>query len=179
MSNTYKGVLRNVYYAPRKIIVAQGRRLEFIEGVATGIPEYTAKLLQRQNILSEITPEFEVEAPVLAEEQVTVAPVVEEVVEEEVVEEAVEEAVAEEAVEELTEEVAEEEPIVEEEEIPAEEEPSMEFEPVEGNEETSDGLLTRSEVQEMYERLGTWTAVAEDLDVSTTTLKKYRDELGL
>jgi len=183
MAVKYTGILRSVYSGPRRMIDSLGRRIEFIDGVAHGIPEYVAQHLLRQNLVSEIIPEVDeddvvvvpvVDEPVVVEEAVIEDEVVEEpVVEEEVVEEPV---VEEEIVEEP---VVEEEPAVEEEEIPAEEEPSMEFEPVEDNPETSDGVLTRSEVQDLYDRLGTWTAVAEELDISTTTLRKYRDELGL
>lgn len=207
MAVKYTGILRSVYSGPRRMIDSLGRRIEFIDGVAHGIPEYVAQHLLRQNLVSEIIPEVDedevvvapvVEEPVV-EDEVAEEPVVEEevveepVVEDEVVEDpVVEEDVAEEPVveEEVAEEpiveedvaeepVAEEEVAVEEEEISAEEEPSMEFEPVEDNPETSDGVLTRSEVQDLYDRLGTWTAVAEELDISTTTLRKYRDELGL
>ena len=172
MVRTYTGILRGVYSAPRKMIVSLGRRIDFVDGVASGIPENVATHLLNQKVLTEIIPEFETQVveeptPVVVEEPTPV--VVEEptpVVVEDVIEEAVEEVIEETA--ESTED-----------ENPAQEEPSIEFDPVEGNQETSDGLLSRSDIEELYDRLGTWTAVAEELDISTTTLRKYRDELGL
>lgn len=161
MVRTYTGILRGVYSAPRKMIVSLGRRIDFVDGVASGIPENVATHLLNQKVLTEIIPEFETQVveeptPVVVEEPTPV-----------VVEDVIEEAV-EEVIEETTED-----------ENPAQEEPSIEFDPVEGNQETSDGLLSRSDIEELYDRLGTWTAVAEELDISTTTLRKYRDELGL
>lgn len=197
MQKTYTGILRDVYYAPRRRFAVKGYRIEAFEGVAKGVPEYPATVLLRQNIFSEIIPEFEEnteeETSVFSEVVETTSGEVVEDVEESVSEEEeeldeVETSTAEETVEEV-EEVAEEEEVeelAEEEQVETQpeeetlpEEPYMEFDPVEGNEETSDGLLTKSEVEELYERLGTWSAVAEDLDISTTTLRKYRDELGL
>ena len=35
------------------------------------------------------------------------------------------------------------------------------------------------EITEMYDRLGTWGAVAKELDVTTTVLRKYREDAGL
>jgi len=203
MQKTYTGILRDVYYAPRRRFSVKGYRIETYDGVAKGVPEYPATILLRQNIFSEIIPEFEnvieettVVSEVIETDSGEVVPEPEEVVEEnhqEVEEQETDEVFVEEEEEEeedfeeeqnLVEEV-QETTEVEEEEVKEEvidetpEEPYMEFDPVEGNEETSDGLLTKSEVQELYDRLGTWSAVAEDLDISTTTLRKYRDELGL
>lgn len=163
MARTYTGILRGVYSAPRKMIVSLGRRIDFVDGVAKGIPENVATHLLNQKVLTEIIPEFETQVETAIPEPVVPEPVAE------VVPEPV--AEADEAIEEVIEEV--------EDENPAQEEPSIEFDPVEGNQETSDGLLSRSDVEELYDRLGTWTAVAEELEISTTTLKKYRDELGL
>lgn len=80
----------------------------------------------------------------------TVLPVEEEVVEEEVVKE-------EEVIEE-------EEPIEEEEEETVEEEASS---------------PSAEEITALYEELGTWTAVAKHYGVTTTILRKYREEAGL
>ena len=38
---------------------------------------------------------------------------------------------------------------------------------------------TKEELSALYEEHQTWTAVAEHLDISTATLKKYREEVGL
>jgi hypothetical protein len=45
--------------------------------------------------------------------------------------------------------------------------------------ETEDGFLSAQEIQDLYESLGTWSAVAKHLSITTTTLRKYREELGL
>jgi len=42
-----------------------------------------------------------------------------------------------------------------------------------------DAQPTAEQITEMYDRLGTWTAVAKELDVTTTTLRKYREDAGL
>lgn len=90
----------------------------------------------------------------------------EEVVSEEVVEE---DATPEEPTEEVTEEdTTQEEPVV-----------SLEGEDVSDVEETADGELTRSEVEELYGELGSWTAVAEHLGVSDYKLRQMRSDLGL
>ena len=46
-------------------------------------------------------------------------------------------------------------------------------------EETEDGVLTAEEIQALYDEHGTWSAVAKHLDVSTSTLRKYREDAGL
>lgn len=45
--------------------------------------------------------------------------------------------------------------------------------------EIKDGKLYASDIKALHANLKTWTAVAEYLDVSTTTLRNYRDEAGL
>lgn len=50
---------------------------------------------------------------------------------------------------------------------------------VKDTKETSDGFLTVQEVSNLYEELGTWTAVADRLGIATSTLRKYREELDL
>lgn len=45
--------------------------------------------------------------------------------------------------------------------------------------ETEDGKLTADEIQSLYDSMGTWTAVAKYLGITTTTLRKYREETGL
>lgn len=38
---------------------------------------------------------------------------------------------------------------------------------------------TAEEIQSLYDELGTWTAVADRLEVTTATLRKYREAAGL
>lgn len=114
-----------------------------------------------------------------------------------VVEDTGEEAPTEEPTEPATEETTPEEPVTEEpateeptpeepatEEPVAEEEPSMEDitmedTPVE-DPTTEEGVPTSAEeIQARYNDLGTWSAVADSYDVSTSTLRRWRDELGM
>ena len=164
MKRLYTCYLSTKYNKKKRNIFAFGRKIQFIDGVATGVAEYPSQELLKRGIVHKIIPEFE--EPVIVEDVVVQPDFVEVSVTEE---EEVTEEVVEESVEEIVEEVVEENLA----------EQTIEIEPVEGNPETSDGLLSRSDVQEMYDRLGTWTAVAEELDVSTTTLRRYREELGL
>jgi len=50
---------------------------------------------------------------------------------------------------------------------------------VDNTAETEDGVLSADEVQSLYDSLGTWSAVADHLGITTATLRKYREELGL
>lgn len=45
--------------------------------------------------------------------------------------------------------------------------------------DTEDAVLTAEEIQGLYEELGTWSAVADHLKITTTTLRKYREDAGL
>jgi hypothetical protein len=45
-------------------------------------------------------------------------------------------------------------------------------------EETKDLTLSKKELQQLYKDLGNWNKVAKKLDVSTTTLTKYRKSIG-
>ena len=62
-----------------------------------------------------------------------------------------------------------------------EEKPEKEEQPDEQPEEEEPSLdnLTKDSLQALYDEKGTWSAVADYLDTTTTTLKKHRDELGL
>lgn len=42
-----------------------------------------------------------------------------------------------------------------------------------------DSQPTAEQIQTLYGELGTWTAVAESLGITTATLRKYREALGL
>lgn len=191
---TYTCILRNAYKAPKKYIQAQGRRLEFIDGVAHGVPEYPARMLLHNKIAKEIILEqpleehqeevFEEVVNVQAEEVVTFenedAPEQEQpqYTEQEIRDMELEGLEEEAIIQEMFEEEQNQEED-EEEEISAEEAPQQEVKVVEGVIETEDGILTKEEVESMYERLGTWTAVANELQITTTTLRRYREVLGL
>ena len=73
-----------------------------------------------------------------------------------------------------------EEEVVEEEVI-EEEEPAQEEEPIEEEETVEEEASSPSaeEITALYEELGTWTAVAKHYGVTTTILRKYREEAGL
>lgn len=73
-----------------------------------------------------------------------------------------------------------EEEVVEEEVI-EEGEPAQEEEPIEEEETVEEEASSPSaeEITALYEELGTWTAVAKHYGVTTTILRKYREEAGL
>lgn len=155
MKKTYTGFLRSAYHAPKRRINALGRNIDFINGVAYGIPEDQAIFLEKRNIVSSIVLEVE--------EAVGLSPA-------EVVEEVVE--VEPEVVEP---EVVEPEP--EPEAVEPEPEPEELMEEVE--EVLDISSLTAEDVQALYDEHGTWGSVADFLGVSPATLKKYRESLGL
>jgi hypothetical protein len=83
------------------------------------------------------------------------------------------------SVEEIPEEVS----VVVETVLPTEEpeaieEPKKE-EPVEEEEEEKEEGVTAEKIQELYGSLGTWSAVASHLEITTAQLRKLREELGL
>lgn len=163
MKRTYTGFLRTAYNAPKKRINALGRNIDFINGVARGIPEDQALFLLNKNIIASMEIETSVDtAPA------PIVPVVEEapVVVEQVV------------VEEEEEDVVEEEPVVEEDPA-AEEEPVFEEDPSETDEVLDISSLTEEDIRRLYDEHGTWSAVAASLGITTVTLKKYRESLGI
>jgi hypothetical protein len=176
MEKTYTCILRNVYWEPRKSIITNGRNLEFIDGISRGVPEYVAKRLLKMKVLKEIIEEVsEGLVETIHLEDIIAAPYVPtpiSVIEPPVVEDNVEVQSYEPddlnvntvvtGIETVPESVARQEVV-----------------PVEGVSETEDGLLTAEEISSLYEKLGTWSAVAAELKITTTVLRKYRDNLGL
>lgn len=146
-----------------------GRVVVFRDGVAYGVSENVADVARRQHYIEsvEFTPR--------EEENVTVekTPEPEAPVEEEVQEEPIEEPVIE---EESRSENGEEEVV---EEDLADDEIEVHDNVVADTEETEDGVLSADEIQTLYDSLGTWSAVADHLGITTTTLRKYREETGL
>lgn len=136
----------------------KGKLVLFQDGVAYVSSKETADNAKKLRFIAAVE-EIPAEVPVVVE---TVLPVAEE---------------APEVVEETPEVVVEEETVVEE----PEEEDSVvvHVNVVADVEETEDGILTAQEIQDLYDSLGTWSAVANHLKITTTTLRKYREETGL
>jgi len=203
MSKTFTGTLRSVYRLPRRFIVAHGMRIEFINGVAKGIPEYQANLLMKNNVLASMVEEgasdFVVDTDVISLiDTVVKNPVVvseaSEVVE-------VPQVFSEEMEEEIPTQDAGGEVVLPESNVidfQEENSPNENFGEVESEEwenvipeelsnegtlepsvMTTMGEITRENMRELYSELKTWSAVASHLEVSTTVLRRYRDELGL
>lgn len=157
----------------KRQFASQGRQIKniggtivvFRGGVATGVSEHVAQIARKQHYIDSIIEEVQPAAQAVPE-----VPEVEEVVEEEVVQEV--EEVGEEEDEEL------EEPEVETQEV-VEDSIEVNESVVADVEETEDSVLTAEEIQALYDKLGTWSAVADYLEISTATLRKYRDEVGL
>lgn len=135
-----------------------GTIVVFRDGVAYNVSEQTAKIAQRQHYIASVTLNPEVREYAAPVEEPQVAP------EEEA-----------QTVEEVVEEPAPE-PVVEEEEVT---ERPVEENVVADTPETEDGILSAEEIQGLYDSLGTWTAVADHLGITTTTLRKYREDVGL
>jgi hypothetical protein len=171
MEKTYTCILRNVYWEPRKNIMTNGRNLEFIDGVSRGVPEYVAKRLLKMRVLKEIIEEgTDGLVETVHEEPLDETPYVPVISEEPIP--AVEYNVE---VQSYEQDVVADDPDVSVEEVPF----SQEITPVDGVTETSDGVLTSEEITSLYERLGTWSAVAAELNITTSVLRRYRDNLGL
>ena len=134
-----------------------GRVVVFYDGVAKHVSEETAMMAKRKHYIDSVT------AMKVENEEVDVV--------EDEVQEVVEEPVVEPVVEEEVEEIVDEEEVFED-------YVSAEYID-ETTEEAQDNKLTSEEITELYEQLGTWSAVAEYLDITTSTLRKYREELGI
>jgi hypothetical protein len=198
MPKTYTGTLRNVYRLPRRFIVAHGMRIEFINGVAKGIPEYQANLLLKNNVLISMVEESgnsfnaEILPMPVPEPEVLHAEAPDE-------EEPVVETTYFDESETPNEHAGEVEPevwqnVIPDEELPETQEP-QEFislpdlpelspqveEVLEApvSVQTTMGDVTREDMEKLYADLKTWSAVASHFEVSTTVLKRYRDSLGL
>jgi hypothetical protein len=195
MSKKYTGTLRSVYRLPRRFIVAHGMRIEFINGVANGIPEYQANLLMKNNVLASMF-----EEGVVPEEGIHSDSSQIEIPEINVVQfdetESIEESFGEVESSEWSEYIPEDSSI-EQQSTQGVFEEAEQYGSVVSNEGESDnyenieseigsvtvmttlGEITREDMQGLYAELKTWAAVASHFEVSTTVLKRYRDELGL
>jgi hypothetical protein len=184
--------LKNAFIAPgRQVKNIGGRIVVFHDGVARNVSEEVANLAQRQHYIEEVISagEEEVQPEVSPNLTPEVKPEVEETEEvtfqeskipDEVIERAYEEheAVLNALAEFDTEDVSDEEfATLMEEDTQAVE--IQEPESFAETEETEDGVLTAEEIQALYDEHGTWSAVAKHLDVSTSTLRKYREDAGL
>lgn len=184
--------LKDVFIAPgRQVKNIGGRLVVFFDGLAQNVSESVAELAKRQHYIDSVTLVSEDEAEVEVSPSITpeVKPEVEETEEvtfqeskipDEVIERAYEEHEAVlNALEEFdTEDVSDEEfATLMEEDTQAVE--IQEPESFAETEETEDGVLTAEEIQALYDEHGTWSAVAKHLDVSTSTLRKYREDAGL
>lgn len=135
-----------------------GRIIVFEDGIGYAdepeVADYAAKLRHISHVekIKPVIEEAPIEEPVKEEEQAEEVP---ENIKENV--EGFDEA--EDTPEEEAEEPEEEEEEEEKEEAPAEE--------------------ASPDVQKMYDDLGTWKAVADELGISTTELRKLREEQGL
>jgi hypothetical protein len=189
---TYKGILRDSYVSPRRRIYAHGHMIDFVNGVAEGLSEAVAMELFRRKIIKDYYPTYPTEPIDELEAAVSTfvkKPTVKEFYEDnspEVVTPEFTNAELEamgdvEPVSVVDDQVDTEEPTVSEgdheESSHAEvEADAVEDEPEEnfGNEE-----ITKELLETLYAELNTWTAVANHLGITTTKLKKYRDEFGL
>lgn len=197
MPKTYTGTLRNVYRLPRRFIVAHGMRIEFINGVAKGIPEYQANLLLKNNVLISMVEESgdsfnaEILPTPVTEPEMLHADTLDE-------EEPTVETTSFDESETPNEHSGEIEPsgwenVIPDEELPESQE-AQEFldlpELPEFNSQdeevlnspvsiqTTLGEVTREDMEKLYADLKTWSAVASHFKVSTTVLKRYRNVLG-
>jgi len=148
MMENYSAKLRDIYYAPKKIINLYGKTIRFTDGIATGLSKYQAETLLRKRIVDSIAEGEDIQrlSYVTAPDVPVPSP------------------------EPATEPAPEPEPTPE---------PEPEPEPDAPEDEETDSEYTREELEALYEEHGTWTSVASYLDVSTATLKKYRDAVGL
>jgi hypothetical protein len=131
----------------------KGKLVLFQDGVAYVSSKETADNAKKLRFIASVE-EIPAEVPVVVE---TVLPVAEE----------------------APEVVVEEEAVAEEPEEEPEEAVVAHVNVVADVEETEDGVLTAQEIQDLYDSLGTWSAVANHLKITTTTLRKYREETGL
>lgn len=163
---TYTGVLSRIHAKqPRKIIVAYGSRFEFVDGRLSGIPEYAATMLLKRKILQAIIPDFDESAHIVNDfTHVTDA-----------VEEHFNDVTTTEEKPVPVENVYDEQPV----EVPVEETAPELVSVVENQEQKEEDSFTKEELETLYNNLGTWTAVASSLGISTTTLKRYRELVGL
>lgn len=181
--------LKNAFIAPgRQVKNIGGRIVVFHDGVARNVSEEVANLAQRQHYIEEVinAGQEEVQPEVSPNLTPEIKPEVEETEEVTFEEPQVPDEVIEReydavlnALEEFDfEDVSDEEfaAVMEEDTQGVE---IQEPESFADTEETEDGVLTAEEIQALYDEHGTWSAVAKYLDVSTSTLRKYREDAGL
>jgi len=189
----YNLKLKDIFVAPgRQVKNIGGRIVVFFDGLATNVSESVAELARKQYYIEEVinvnedTQEATEETPEVDDGFVEHEG--EEVPEDEIDEETEYEGSVENTTSEVIEESIEVEvPVVHEEENNEEEEVEevsegyveVSSDVVSDVEETEDNKLTAEEIQGLYDELGTWSSVAEYLDVSTATLRRYREEVGL
>jgi len=191
---TYRGILRESYYSPRRRVYAHGQIIDFVEGVAHGLSEATAVELFRRKIIKEYVPTYplekvddieaslsrfvpeakirefyETDAPEQSQPEFTTEQLEEMGDVEPLREELVDEDASEVELPDFTQGTTEDSSLEEEEEEEEEEEAQQ----------TGDEEITKELIENLYNELGTWTAVANHLGITTTRLKKYRDEFGL
>jgi len=146
----YTGVLRNYNKkTSKKVVYFKNDTFIFSNGVCNNLTEDVAKLFLKRKLLSRIT---ENESGYVFDDS-NIEPVV----------------VAVEEIQEVIDTVQEEPALIQE-------EPVEEVAPSDVEEEIP---YTKEQIEDLYGNLGTWAAVAEYLDISTTLLKKYRVSLGL
>ena len=150
----YRLVFDRKYKVPGRHTVAMiGSLVVFQDGVATVSSRDIAEHAKKLRFISNVQ---ELAEPT----QVVVSPPVKKEIEEVLA--------TEEAITKALDEVAE---------AFSEEGESAEVESIEDADE--DDSLTAEEIQELYDTHGTWSAVANHLGITTTTLRKYREEAGL
>jgi hypothetical protein len=174
MKLTYKGILRDAYLSPKRRVFAFGQIIDFTDGVADGLSESIARELLNRKIIKEYTPNYPLEPVDELEAAASLfvqSPKVTEFVEVNSNEQAQPDFTDEQLTDMGDVEPTQEVDIYTEYDLPT----LPEFEDENsGNEE-----ITKELLEELYSEFGTWTAVANHLGITTTRLKKYRDEFGL
>jgi len=175
MKKTYTVVLRRAYHAAKRRVFAFGQVINFVDGIAGNVSEAVALELKRRNLITEMRPEYILEEVDRGEAVLSgfTPPVTFYDFEDEV---GIESEQPEFTDAEL-EDMGMIEPTIEN--LPELPEPPLSLDEQEVLAEEVGEEITKELIETLYEELGTWSAVASQLGITTTRLKKYRDEFGI
>jgi hypothetical protein len=179
---TYKGILRDSYVSPRRRIFVHGHMVDFVNGVSDGLSEAVAMELFRRKIIKEYMPNYPTEP--VDELEAAVSAFVKKPVVKEFYEGNSTEVVIPEFTNAELEAMGDVEPVSivyepQEEDVTPGEPQETDVADSESEENSGSEEITKELLENLYSELKTWTAVANHLGITTTRLKKYRDEFGL